>query len=103
MYKFIFFVPDDYVESVKRAVFDAGAGTLGHYRECSWQTLGLGQFRPMPESDPFIGATGSLECVSEFRVEMLCDEALIYDVIKAFKQAHPYEEPAYEVIKLVSC
>ena len=100
MYKFMFFVPIDYAEPVKQAVFKVGAGSLGDYSECSWETLGTGQFKPMAGSEPFIGKRAHLERVPELKVEMLCEEALIHELIKAFKQAHPYEEPAYEIIKL---
>ena len=101
MYKFAFFVPEEYAEQVKLAVFKVGAGRLGQYAQCSWQTLGQGQFKPMRGSEPFIGKADMLERVSELKVEMVCEEHLIHQVIEVFKHAHPYEEPAYEVIKLV--
>ena len=100
MYKFMFFVPVDYADLVKQAVFKAGAGKLGNYSECSWETLGTGQFKPMSGSNPFLGDVDVLETVSELKVEMMCEHVCIQNVIRAFKQAHPYEEPAYEVIKL---
>lgn len=55
-------------------MFDAGAGGLGDYQECSWQTLGQGQFRPLKGSQPFLGETDKLEKVVEYKVEMLCQE-----------------------------
>lgn len=100
MLKLVFFVPEQAVEEVKQAVFAQGAGKLGDYDQCAWQTLGVGQFRPLAGSRPFIGEQDVVEVVAEYRVEMLVDEALIYQVIAALKQAHPYEEPAYEVIRL---
>ncbi len=100
MYKISFFVPLDYAEIVKQAVFQQGAGKMGGYADCSWETLGTGQFRPLEGSDPFIGAANKLERVQELKIEMLCHENLIESVISAYKQAHPYEEPAYDVIKL---
>ena len=60
----------------------------------------FGQFKPLKDSDPFIGSPNTLERVQELKVEMLCDEKLIKNAIKALKQVHPYEEPAYEVVKL---
>ena len=102
MYKISFFVPIDYAEKVKQALFNEGAGTMGDYAECSWETLGTGQFKPLAGSDPFIGSPNKLERVQELKVEMLCDEKLIKNAIKALKQVHPYEEPAYEVVKLES-
>jgi len=100
MYKLCFFVPETDVELVKTAVFDAGAGRIGDYDRCCWQVLGQGQFRPLPGSQPHIGEQGSVETVLEYKVEMVCDDRLITAAIDALKQAHPYEEPAFEVWKL---
>lgn len=100
MYKLVFFVPVQNVENVKAAVFAAGGGKLGAYDCCAWQTKGTGQFRPLAGSAPFIGQLNTLEQVEEYRVEVLVEETRIYDVIHALKQAHPYEEPAYDVTRL---
>jgi len=100
MYKLSFFVPHDFCEEVKAAVFKTGAGRIGTYDSCSWQVAGTGQFRPLAGSDPFIGTTGTLEKVEEYRVEMVCSDELIGDAVDALKKAHPYEEPAYDVLKL---
>ena len=101
-YKLVVYIPVDYVEQVKSAIFTAGAGKQGHYDQCCWQTLGKGQFRPLAGSDPFIGAeskvNGTVEQVDEYRVEVLCEEASLEGVVQALKAAHPYEEPAYDVI-----
>ena len=100
MYKLAFFVPESHLDVVKAAVFSTGAGEIGDYQECCWQVLGQGQFRPMASADPFIGNAGILEQVDEFRVELVCQDALIKEAIAALKQAHPYEEPAYDVWQL---
>ncbi|MGB3611997.1 MAG: YqfO family protein [Cellvibrio sp.] len=100
MYKLVFFVPETHVEAVKTAVFAAGAGRIGNYDCCAWQTLGEGQFRPLPGSDPFLGNTGTLETVAEYRVEMVCADERIADALKALRQAHPYEEPAFDIWRL---
>ncbi|ARN76055.1 YqfO family protein [Oceanicoccus sagamiensis] len=97
MFKLCFYVPESHLESVKAAVFNAGAGTIGDYERCCWQVLGRGQFKPMPGSQPFIGEQGALESVEEYRVEMVCADKLIKAVVNALKTAHPYEEPAYDV------
>jgi hypothetical protein len=60
----------------------------------------MGQFRPLPGSNPFLGSQNRLERIAEYRVEMVCDELLISAVVDALKIAHPYEEPAYEVYKV---
>lgn len=97
MYKLTFFVPVDNAESVKQAVFEAGAGRIGAYENACFQTRGTGQFRPMEGAHPHIGAVGSLERVEELKVELVCDEAHIHGAIAALKLAHPYEEVAYDV------
>lgn len=100
MFKLIFFVPESALELVKSAIFKAGAGRQGDYDQCAWQTKGEGQFRPLEGSQPYIGKQNQLERVAEYRVETLVDSKCVKAVIQALKQAHPYEEPAYEVIRL---
>lgn len=100
MLKISFFVPINYAEKVKSAVFLTGAGQQGTYDSCSWETLGVGQFRPLSGSNPFLGKEGRIEKVEELKVEMVCEYEYIDAAIKALKKAHPYETPAYEVIKL---
>lgn len=100
MYKFCFFVPEKDAEATKAAVFEAGGGRIGDYDCCAWQTGGQGQFRPLAGSNPHLGEHGELEKVDEFKVELVCADHLIGDVVAAMKRAHPYEEPAYEVYRL---
>ncbi|MCG8312307.1 MAG: YqfO family protein [Pseudomonadales bacterium] len=100
MYKLVFFVPADHKEAVKKAVFGAGAGKIGDYECCSWEVLGTGQFRPLSGANPYVGKQQQLEHVPEYRVEMVCADDLIQEVVVAMKRAHPYEEPAYDVWKL---
>lgn len=101
MHKLVFFVPESHVEAVKAAVFDAGAGRMGDYDSCAWQTLGEGQFRPLPGSAPFIGKVNQLERVAEYRVEVVCADNVIGEVLAALRKAHPYEEPAFDLWRLV--
>lgn len=100
MHKLVFFVPESHVEAVKSAVFNAGAGRMGSYDSCAWQTLGQGQFRPLPGSDPFIGKINQLERVAEYRVEIICADERIAQALTALREAHPYEEPAYDIWRL---
>ena len=100
MYKLAFFVPPSHVDVVKAAVFAAGGGRIGDYDHCAWQTLGQGQFRPLDGSQPFIGQTGQVEVVEEWKVELVVADELIVQVVAALKQSHPYETPAYEVWRL---
>ncbi|WP_339857714.1 YqfO family protein [Pseudohongiella acticola] len=100
MYKLCFFVPEDHLEAVKDAIFEAGAGRIGDYDRCCWQTAGQGQFRPLAGASPFVGQHETLARVTEFKVELVCDEAHIRSAVAALKLAHPFEEPAYDVILL---
>ena len=102
MYKIVFFVPVSHVEPVKAAMFEAGAGAIGNYDCCAWQTLGQGQFRALDGSDPFLGQVGEIERVEEYRVEMVVADHLIQAVVTALREAHPYEEPAFDVWRLES-
>ncbi|SCZ36752.1 MULTISPECIES: YqfO family protein [unclassified Pseudomonas] len=100
MYKLCFFVPASHLDVVKNAVFAAGGGRIGDYDHCAWQVLGLGQFRPLDGSQPFIGEAGQVEQVEEWKVELVVADELIRGVVEALKQSHPYETPAYEVWRL---
>ncbi len=95
-FKFCFYVPLSHLESVKEAVFAAGAGTIGNYDKCAWETAGTGQFQPLKGSDAYIGEVGRLERVDEVKVEMICAPDRIDAVVKSLIEAHPYETPAFE-------
>ena len=100
MFKLSFFVPEEHADTVKNAIFAAGGGRIGDYDSCAWQTLGQGQFRALAGADPFIGDVGRVEKVQEYKVEMVCSKDHIRPAIAALKQAHPYEEPAFDVVRL---
>ena len=100
MYKLCFYVPPSHLEQVKAAVFTAGGGRIGAYDGCCWQVLGQGQFRPLAGSQPFIGQTGQVEQVAEWKVELVVADPLVQAVVQALCEAHPYETPAYEVWRL---
>ena len=100
MFKLCFYVPESHLALVKEAVFSAGAGQLGDYDQCCWQTLGEGQFRPLAGSSPHIGELNNLSVVAEYKVELVCEAKIIHAVIEALKAAHPYEEPAFDVVRL---
>ena len=95
MYQLCFYVPQSHLEVVKNALFDAGAGRLGRYDRCAWQTAGSGQFRPLEGSEPFIGQSGETHVEPEHKVEMLCAPERLEDAIDALLKAHPYETPAW--------
>ncbi|WP_020406386.1 hypothetical protein [Hahella ganghwensis] len=100
MYHLYFYVPESHVEAVKNAVFEAGGGRIGDYDCCAWQVKGQGQFRPNTGSKPFIGSAGNLERVDEYRVELVVEGQHIVNVVAALKSSHPYEEPAYHVLRV---
>lgn len=101
MYKVTFYVPETHLENVKKAMFSAGAGTIGNYEQCAWQVKGQGQFKALSGSNPFLGEIDKLEYVDEYRVEMVVENSKIKWVIQALKESHPYETPAFDVLQLV--
>ncbi|MBN1686076.1 MAG: NGG1p interacting factor NIF3 [Spirochaetales bacterium] len=100
MYKIGVYVPESHLEPVKEAMFANGAGKYGKYDRCSWQVIGTGQFRPSAGARPYVGTPGELEIVREYRIEMVCEKAVIARVIEAMLAAHPYEEPAYDIVDI---
>ena len=100
MYKLIFYVPKADAQSVKKAIFATGAGSLGNYSECSFEVEGTGQFRPNSKANPAIGRSNKLEKVIELKVEILCTEENISNSVEALRKSHPYVEPAFEIIKV---
>ena len=100
MFKICVYVPEKSVETVKQALFEAGAGRIGNYDSCCWQTEGTGQFRPLAGSNPAIGSQGEVEFVREVKVELVCADNLVKGAIRALKGSHPYEEPAFDVWQL---
>ena len=100
--KIAVFVPREAREGVLDAMAGAGAGALGNYDRCAFMTVGTGTFRPLPGADPYVGTVGEPEAVPEERLEMIVPEARSAGVIAAMKNAHPYEEVAYDVYALAN-
>jgi dinuclear metal center YbgI/SA1388 family protein len=98
--KLVVFVPRDAAAPVRAAIAAAGAGTIGNYDHCSFTTTGTGRFRPLEGADPTVGMIGNLEIVEEERIEAVLPRRLRAGAVAAMKAAHPYEEPAYDVIEL---
>ncbi|MCH9756931.1 MAG: NGG1p interacting factor NIF3 [Gammaproteobacteria bacterium] len=99
MYMLFCLVPETHLEIVKNAIFETGAGQIGDYKYCAWQTLGQGQFMPLTGSNAFIGEINQLEKVAEYKIEIACTKAQLKPAVHALKQAHPYETPAYHIIQ----
>ncbi|SED44342.1 Nif3-like dinuclear metal center hexameric protein [Rhodococcus koreensis] len=97
--KWVILVPADDADTVRRALFDAGAGHIGNYRDCSWSVTGHGQFLPTDGANPALGEVGALERVEESRVEVIAPRALRPKVLAAMRAAHPYEEVAFDVFE----
>jgi len=102
MYLLVIYIPEENLEKVKSAVFSAGGGEIGNYSHCSWQVKGDGQFKPKTGSSPFLGEVNKLEKASEYRLELVCEDKYIKNVVKAMIKAHPYETPAYHIVKVLT-
>lgn len=95
-------MPHTHLEPVKQALFSGGAGRVGDYEHCCWQVEGIGQFRPLAGSQPFIGQQDTLEQVAEYRLELICEEACVHQALANMLATHPYEEPAYGVLPMAT-
>jgi dinuclear metal center YbgI/SA1388 family protein len=98
--KLVTFVPESHLETVRNAVCDAGAGTIGAYTHCSFSAPGTGTFLPSEGTKPFSGKKHKVNEELERRFEVLVNEALFSRVLSALKAAHPYEEVAYDIVQL---
>ena len=97
--KWVVMVPEGNADQVSEAMFQAGAGSLGDYRNCQWSVVGTGQFLPVDGAAPAIGALGDLTRVDEQRIEMVAPRRIREPVLAALRAAHPYEEPAFDVFE----
>lgn len=100
--KVVVFVPSDHVEKVMGAMAKAGAGRVGEYEACSFRTEGIGTFRGLSGTKPFVGKAGMLESVSEVRLEMVVPQWKLSTVLEAMRESHPYEEVAFDVYDLAN-
>lgn len=96
------YVPKENAESVRQALFDAGAGNVGLYDSCSYNTDGTGTFRPLEGSNPYVGCAGVVHHEAETRIEVILPDWCRHKAEAALRQAHPYEEPAYEFVTVGS-
>ncbi|MGH3034975.1 MAG: hypothetical protein ACRDON_10560 [Gaiellaceae bacterium] len=99
--KLVVFVPAEALDTVRDALFTAGAGRIGAYERCSWYTEGTGTFVGGEASSPNRGEKGREERVPELRLETVFPADRHDDVISALRRAHPYEEPAFDVYPLL--
>lgn len=94
------FVPFEHALEVREALFDAGAGTIGNYDHCSFNVEGIGTFRGNKESKPFVGEIENDHNEKEIKIEVILNDYVKNKVVSSLIKAHPYEEVAYDIIKL---
>jgi dinuclear metal center YbgI/SA1388 family protein len=98
--KWVIFVPPENADALRAAIFAAGAGQIGDYSHCGWSVTGTGQFLPEDGATPAIGNVGAVERVVEDRIEVVASIRVRHQVLAAMRAAHPYEEPAFDVVAL---
>lgn len=101
-YKLVTFVPEDAVEKVSHALFDAGAGRIGKYSACSFRSSGTGTFFGEEGTHPTVGQSGRMESAPEVRLETVVPIAKVATVVEALRKSHPYEEPAFDLNQLAA-
>ncbi|MGE9516183.1 MAG: Nif3-like dinuclear metal center hexameric protein [Solitalea-like symbiont of Acarus siro] len=100
--KLVTFVPPGCLDNVKSALFRAGAGRFNNYEQCSFVSTGTGSFRPLESAKTFLGKPGELSSLNEDKLEVVYPYYIEPKIIKALLEAHPYEEVAFDIIKLNS-
>lgn len=100
--KLVVYVPQSHAEKIRKTLAKSGAGKIGNYDFCSFSVIGIGRFRPLKGSKPFIGKQGKIEKVVEERIETICGKSKLKKVLAAVKKAHPYEESAIDIYPLLS-
>ncbi len=98
--KLVVYAPNDNAEKVRQAMFDAGAGHIGHYDQCSFNSSGTGTFRPGHDSNPYVGTKGSMHSENEIKIEVIAPKWIINNILTSAKEAHSYEEVAYDIVSL---
>ena len=100
MVKLVWFVPEEALDATRDAVFAAGGGVIGDYERCSWYTKGTGTFLPREGAEPAVGEAGVEEHVEEYRVEAVVPDDSVAAAVDALREAHPYEEVAFDLYPL---
>ena len=99
--KLVVFVPREALDEIRDALFAAGAGRIGDYERCSWYVAGTGTFLAGEGTSPTIGERGREERIAELRLETVFPEDRQTEVVAALRNAHPYEEPAFDIYPLL--
>ena len=100
--KIIVFVPTSHADSMREKLMKFGAGHIGNYDFCSFSSKGIGRFRPLEGTNPFIGESGKIEQVKEEKIETICPFDSIKTLVEEIKKSHPYEEPAIDIYPLLN-
>ncbi|MBS4536920.1 Nif3-like dinuclear metal center hexameric protein [Clostridium sp. D2Q-11] len=100
LYKLVVFVPETHEEALRGVLGGVGAGSIGNYSNCSFTSKGTGRFKPEDGADPYIGSIDEIEKVQEVKIEVIVSEDKLNKVVEEMISAHPYEEVAYDIIRL---
>jgi hypothetical protein len=100
--KLVVYVPPEAEEKVRLALGAAGAGKVGKYDYCAFVSKGTGHYRPLAGTTPYQGEEGRIETVDEYRLETVCTEKALPAVLQALREAHPYEEIAFDLVPLLN-
>ncbi len=100
--KLIVYIPNNYVEIVRNAIFKAGAGKIGNYTNCSYSSNGIGTFIPIKKSKPFIGNKNFINNINETKLEVIFPKYFQNDILDKLYQSHPYEEISYEISSILN-
>lgn len=98
--KIVVFVPSSHGDKIRRVLAENGCGHVGNYDYCSFTLKGIGRFRGLKGTKPFLGKSGRLEKIPEERIETICPKSKLKKVLAVLKKTHPYEEPAIDIYPL---
>jgi dinuclear metal center YbgI/SA1388 family protein len=94
------YVPETHVAELQQALFDAGAGNIGKYSECSFVSEGVGSFKPEATANPFSGTIGTRQTDKELKLEVIFPVWIQAALLRAMRSKHPYEEIAYQITSI---
>lgn len=100
--KIVVNIPEAYLDVVRNAILNAGAGVIGNYTHCSNTSKIIGTFKPNKNANPFLGEVGNMEYVNEEKLEVQCNIEGAKRIIGVIRDVHPYEEPGIDIIPLLS-
>jgi hypothetical protein len=93
--------PIEYVDTIREAACNKGAGVMGNYTHCSMSMKCVGTFKPNENANPFIGEVDRMEVVDEEHLDIICQVDLVKDVLAEIRRVHPYEEPGIFIVPLI--